>query len=147
MSTLERAIRIAVKAHRGQESEPGVPYVLHPLRVMFAMRTDAERMAAVLHDVVEHTAWSLSDLRREGFSRPVLEAVDRLTKRPGEAYDDYIERLRPHPLARRVKRADLRDNRAQCRGPGATADDRRRVAKYTRALKRLGMDTNSGVRR
>jgi len=140
MSTLDRAIQIAVKAHRGQEYEPGVPYVLHPLRVMFRMGTDAERMVAVLHDVVERTEWSLKDLRDEGFSRAVIQAVDHLTRRKGEPYDAFIGRIRPHPLARRVKRADLRDNLEQCRGPKPTVKDRSRMAKYKAALSRLGVE-------
>jgi len=140
MSTLDRAIQIAVKAHRGQEYAPGEPYVLHPLRVMFRMRTDAERMVAVLHDVVERTAWSLKDLRDEGFSRAVIQAVDHLTRREGEPYDAFIGRIRPHPLARRVKLADLRDNLEQCRGPEPTAKDRRRMAKYEAALATLAME-------
>jgi (p)ppGpp synthase/HD superfamily hydrolase len=134
---LERAIRIAVKAHRGQEYEAGVPYVLHPLRVMLRMRTDEERIVALLHDVVEHTAWTLNDLLKEGFHRRIVRAVEQLTKRPGEAYDTYIDRLRPHRLARRVKLADLADNLAQCLYPQPTADDRRRVAKYRATMRRL----------
>jgi hypothetical protein len=137
MSTLDRAIQIAVKAHRGQEYEPGVPYVLHPLRVMFRMRTDEERTVAILHDVVEQTDWSLKDLRKEGFSRAVVQAVDHLSRRKGESYDDFIGRILPHPLARRVKRADLSDNIEQCRGPRPTAKDRKRIAKYKAALARL----------
>ena len=137
MSTLDRAIQIAVKAHRGQEYEPGVPYVLHPLRVMFRMRTDEERIVAALHDVVEQTDWSLKDLRREGFSAAVVGAVDHLSRRKDESYDDFIGRILPHPLARRVKRADLQDNIEQCRGPRPNAKDRKRIAKYEAALARL----------
>lgn len=53
MSTLQRAIEIAVEAHKGQKDKAGMPYILHPFRLMFQMKTDNEKMAAVLHDVVE----------------------------------------------------------------------------------------------
>lgn len=134
---LDRALQIAVKAHRGQREGHGLPYVLHPIRVMLRMRTDEERIVALLHDVVEHTDWRFKDLRKEGFRDRIVRAVDQLTKRPGEDYDAYIERLRPHRLARAVKMADLRDNLDQCRGPRTTAKDRMRIVRYEAALAKL----------
>jgi (p)ppGpp synthase/HD superfamily hydrolase len=53
MSTLERAIAIAAEAHAGQVDKAGAPYVLHPLRMMLTLSSNAERIVAVLHDVVE----------------------------------------------------------------------------------------------
>lgn len=50
---LERAIRIAAKAHRGQQDKGGAPYILHPLRLMLQCDRDTDRIVAVLHDVVE----------------------------------------------------------------------------------------------
>jgi len=134
---LDRALRIAVKAHRGQREGHGLPYAFHPIRIMLRMRRDDERIVALLHDVVEHTDWTLKDLRKEGFSGRIVRAVDRLTKRTGEAYDDYIARVRPDRLARAVKIGDLLDNIEQCRGPRPTTDDRGRIAKYRAALRRL----------
>lgn len=67
MSSLERAIAIAARAHEGQVDKAGMPYILHPLRVMLAVRTPEERIVAVLHDVLEDTAVSIEDLRAEGF--------------------------------------------------------------------------------
>ena len=45
MATLERAIEIAVEAHKGQKDKAGMPYILHPLRLMFRMKTDNEKKA------------------------------------------------------------------------------------------------------
>lgn len=53
--TLDEAIQVARRAHEGQLDKSGRPYIAHPLRVMGAMRGEHERMAAVLHDVVEDT--------------------------------------------------------------------------------------------
>lgn len=57
MATLERAIEIVAKAHTGQHDKAGQPYILHPLRVMLRVQGDSERIVAVLHDVVEDTAF------------------------------------------------------------------------------------------
>lgn len=73
MSTLERAVEIAMDAHRGQVDKSGREYVSHPLRVMAAGKTDEERIAGVLHDVVEDSDWTFDMLEAEGFSREVVD--------------------------------------------------------------------------
>jgi (p)ppGpp synthase/HD superfamily hydrolase len=146
MSTLERAIEIAASAHAGVPDKAGQPYILHPLRIMLRMSTNEQRMAAVLHDVVEDCKdWSLQRLRQEGFSEDVLSALDALTKRPEEAdrderedgYMRFIDRAAAHPIARVVKEADLEDNADLGRIANPTDRDRARVEKYGRALLRL----------
>ena len=63
IATVEDAVSIAARAHRGQKDKAGAPYLLHPLRMMLRMDTEAAMMAAVLHDVVEDTEWTLERLR------------------------------------------------------------------------------------
>jgi len=130
MSTLNKALRIAAMVHEGQQDRYGAPYILHPLRVMARVATDDEKMAAILHDVVEDSEWTLDDLRKEGFSAVVLKAVDALTRRDGEDYMNYIERLKPNPIARLVKLADLEDNMDLRRLPTVAAKDIERLARY-----------------
>ena len=77
---------------------------------MLRLATETERVVAILHDVVEDSAVTLDDLRAEGFSTEVVEAIDHVTRRADESYEAFIERIAPHPLARRVKLADLEDN-------------------------------------
>ena len=110
MSTLERAIAIATEAHAGQLDKAGAPFILHPLRVMLRVDGDEARMAAVLHDVVEDSVWTLDQLRAEGFTETVLAAVDGLTRREGEVYLDFCRRAAGNTIARAVKLADLEDN-------------------------------------
>src|ERR1700728_384116 len=114
MSTLERAIEIAVVAHKGTCDKAGAPYVLHPLRLMFAVDDPEAKIVAVLHDVVEDSKppnrWGLEELKAEGFSDTVLAALDCVTARAEESYDAFIERILPNPIARRVKLADVTDN-------------------------------------
>jgi (p)ppGpp synthase/HD superfamily hydrolase len=137
MPTLEDAIALAVEAHRGQRDKAGQTYILHPLRVMMRLDTDAERMAAILHDVVEDTPYTLERLRALGYPEEVLGALDCLTKREGETYEAFIERVRPHPLARRVKLADLEDNMDVRRLPTVGPKDAERLARYRAAWTRL----------
>ncbi len=95
MSDLERAIHIAIEAHKGQKDKAGAPYILHPLRVMLRLDSDVEMMAAVLHDVVEDSRWTLKGLQEEGFPAQVIETVDYLTRRKQESYDQFIDRIKP----------------------------------------------------
>lgn len=137
MPTLEDAIALAVEAHRGQRDKAGQTYILHPLRVMMRLETEAERMTALLHDVVEDTPYTLDRLRELGYPEEVLGALDCLTKREGESYEAFIERVRPHPLARRVKLADLEDNMDVRRLPAVGPKEAERLARYRAAWARL----------
>jgi (p)ppGpp synthase/HD superfamily hydrolase len=137
MPTLEDAIALAVEAHRGQRDKAGQTYILHPLRVMMRLETEAERMAAILHDVVEDTPYTLERLRELGYPQEVLTALECLTKREGESYEAFIERVRPHPLARRVKLADLEDNMDVRRLTAVGPKEAERLARYRAAWARL----------
>lgn len=130
MSTLEKAIEIAARSHAGQVDKGGAPYILHPLRLMLAVSGAEERMAAVLHDVVEDTLVTPEDLRSDGFSEAVVSAVVALSKQKGETRMDAARRLAPNPIARAVKLADLRDNMDLSRLPNPTEKDRARLREY-----------------
>ncbi|OOH80397.1 GTP pyrophosphokinase [Pseudomonas koreensis] len=135
--TLERAIAIAATAHAGQVDKGGAPYILHPLKVMLRMTTLEERIVAVLHDVVEDCAISLDDLRKEGFSEDVLNAIESVTKVSGESYEDFVERAEQNPIGRVVKLADLEENSDLSRIASPSWEDLERVEKYRRAIGRL----------
>lgn len=134
---LEKAIAIAVEAHKGQRDRYGAPYILHPLRVMARVEDPKPKTVAILHDVVEDTDWSLEDLRREGFSDEILHALDCVTKREGEPYEAFVQRSASNPLSRRVKLADLEDNMDIRRLPEITEKDHERMVKYLNAWKTL----------
>lgn len=134
---LEKAKRLAEKAHRGQLDKGGNPYILHPLRVMENCETETEKIIAVLHDVLEDTEVTLEDLRKEGFSAEILEALVCLTHREREDYPDYIERICRNPLAVKVKGADLQDNMNINRIPDPTEKDFTRLEKYKKAKMRI----------
>src|SRR5690242_9842940 len=137
MPTLEDAIALAVDAHRGQTNKSGEPYVLHPLRVMFRCQTEAQRIVAVLHDVVEDTGRTFDDLRGFGYPADIIAALDCVTKREGESYEAFIERAAGNPIARVVKIADIEDNMDLRRLPGVEETDVARLARYVKAWRRL----------
>jgi len=136
-SNIENAIELALRAHKGQKDKAGAPYILHPLRIMLAMDTDAERQAAVLHDVIEDGGVTPEMLRSKGFSEDVCSAVVALTKTPGESYNEYLCRVNENPIARKVKMADLNDNMNLNRIKAPTQKDRKRIEKYKKAMEFL----------
>lgn len=137
MSNLAHAIALAAEAHKHQKDRAGAAYILHPLRLMFRQTSEEAMIAAVLHDVVEDTEWTLEELRKEGFSDEVLHAVDCLTQRKSEPYHALIQRAKQSPIAVRVKIADLEDNMDVKRLRGVNAYDTERLQKYHAAWREL----------
>jgi (p)ppGpp synthase/HD superfamily hydrolase len=114
---LQKAIDLAVKAHRGAEDPPGEPYIVHPLRVMMAVsqsddshQNELLRCVAVLHDTIERGGVKPSDLRAAGMPPRVIRSVKLLTHRPDVSYADYVVKLKPDDMAKAVKLVDLLDN-------------------------------------
>jgi (p)ppGpp synthase/HD superfamily hydrolase len=131
---LERAIEIAVSAHKGQVDKAGAPYIMHPLRVMMSLSTEAERIVGVLHDVVEDSDWTFDLLKEEGFEEEILAALASVTAIPGEEYADFIARASSNPIGKQVKIADLNDNMDMRRISDPTHRDFERLKKYSRSL-------------
>jgi len=137
MSSIEKAIEIAAREHAGDTDKAGSPYIFHPLRLMFAVETPFEKMAAVLHDVVEDTPVSLDDLEQEGFHQDVIAAVDALTKREGETRLAAAARAAENPIARVVKLADVTDNMDIGRIANPVDKDFERLKEYVKVRKLL----------
>lgn len=137
MSTLERAIEIAARAHKGQVDKSGAPYILHPLRLMLRMLTLSGMMVAVLHDVIEDSEMTAEGLRAEGFSEEIIDAVSAVTRRQDETYEAFIQRAAANPLAAGVKLADLEDNMDLLRLEELGDRDLQRLARYHRSWKQL----------
>jgi (p)ppGpp synthase/HD superfamily hydrolase len=119
MSTITKALRIALDAHEGVKDKAGQDYILHPLRVALKQKTDIRRIIGILHDTIEDTRdnpdeakrVTLETLRAAGFSERVLAGLDSVTRRPGEKYlSEFIPRCRNDPDGIYVKLADLEDN-------------------------------------
>ena len=147
---LEKAIKIAVEAHTGQVDKGGNPYILHPLRVMLSLNSEAERIVGVLHDVVEDCeGWSWERLKEQGCSDKIIEALKSVSKTleeekqfkemddPDEKMEHYlqfIQRAKTNKIGRNVKAADIRDNLDISRIDDITERDINRLNRYKKAL-------------
>ncbi|TAF32067.1 MAG: phosphohydrolase [Cytophagales bacterium] len=128
---LDKAILMAAKAHFGFTDKAGQPYTMHVLRVMMRGQTLMEQICGVLHDLIEDTPYTEHDLRAEGFSEDIIEVVKLLTHDKSLlSYEEYIQRLVKHPVARKVKINDLLDNMDIRRLPTVKERDLERSNKY-----------------
>ena len=109
---LNKALKIAQKAHRGQTDKFGTPYIGHVIRVMNAGKTYDEKIVGVLHDVIEDCPEiTLNDLLEEGFPNHIVFAIECLTKTPADQdYTEFVKQTEKSPLAISVKMNDLEDN-------------------------------------
>lgn len=145
---LRGAIALAMKEHAGQVDKAGMPYILHPLRVMAnpRLKTEIEYITGILHDIVEDTRVTLRELYHvHGCGDSILYALYLLSKLPEEEddYDAFIDRICDAPLgigkliAMNVKLADLEDNADMSRIANPTKWDHKRCEKYQRAIKKI----------
>lgn len=96
-------------AHDGQVDKLGRNYVAHHLRPVAAKLAERgvhAEMAGLLHDILEDTWVTASDLHDLGVPNEVVRAVRAVSKRPGESYDALIARAAADPLGVWVKLAD-----------------------------------------
>lgn len=137
---LNKAIKIADKAHRGQTDKYDAPYIGHVMRVMDYGRTYDEKIVGVLHDVVEDCPeYNLEYLRTAGFPEYILFAIECISKiNPEEDYDEFLKRTEQSPLAVAVKLNDLRDNMDLRRFTRPIVEkDMKRLNKYLKAYQYL----------
>ena len=139
-----KALVYAYNAHHGQLDYNGIPFIFHPLHLAEAMDDEISCCAALLHDVVEDTPLTLEDLRRE-FPEEVVEVVALLTHEDSAEYNNtdyfsYIEKIKTHPIAKKVKLADIAHNSDQTRCVGAGLPEEKLrfwQQKYQKALQIL----------
>ena len=129
----KKAIRLMFDVHKDQIDKSGLPYVFHPWHVAEQMDDEASTAAALLHDTVEDGDVTLDDLRDMGISEEVVEVVALLTHDDDIPYLDYVKKLAPNPIARKVKLADLAHNQDLTRLEKADAEAKKRVEKYRKA--------------
>jgi (p)ppGpp synthase/HD superfamily hydrolase len=170
-ASVELAENVARKAHSGMFTKTGEDYINHPRRVVANVReipdwtvfSDAQReileCAAWLHDVVEDSPdFTLESLLQAGIPADAVACVGLLSKNldaygnelEGHVYEvEYLARIRSHPLALRVKLADLADNSNLARvatydiliaaGAVEPRKDPDRYARYRQALDPEGL--------
>ena len=121
----------------GQLDKAGQPYIHHPLRVMQNAQHPDAKIAAVLHDILEDTATSVTDLRSLGFDENIIHAVLAVTKQDGESRFQAVQRTVKNPIACEVKLADLSDNMDLSRLPKISAKDLVLYKQYQKVQKIL----------
>ena len=92
---LGKMLVLVTNAHAGQFDRGGVPYILHPLKVMHYTKSSDEEIQCIAlgHDVVEDTGVTYADLRSAGMTERVIAGIRAVTKLPGETLDEYKARV------------------------------------------------------
>ena len=106
----KKALRLCFDAHKDQLDKSGMPYVFHPFHLAEQMQDEETTVAALLHDVVEDTDYTFDDLLKMGFDEKIIDALRLLTHEDSVEYMDYVKAIKPNPIARAVKLADLTHN-------------------------------------
>ena len=111
------AYKYAQSLFHGTLDKSGQPYIMHCARVGAAFEDPVFQAVGYLHDVIEDCDVTPFMLRLR-FGDEVADAVEALSRRDGESYEDFIVRCLMNPIARRVKVADIRDNLRAGHYPG-----------------------------
>ena len=142
-----KAMEIVRKARKRQSGESGLSRMVHPSSVALQMKDENTRVVALLHDVVENTDITFEDLRKEGVSEQVIEALKALVfdetaplEHPDKFYNfynklsedekrkhrrsEYMDRLLKNDIASIVKLCELEQNRRITRFDEITDKDR-----------------------
>ena len=137
MSYEKDAMMIALIAHHGQVDKAGKPYIRHPVAVAESLwnEDDDIKIVALLHDVVEDSEITLNYLRAF-FPDSIVDAVDAVTHREDETYNDYVRRAKKNAIGKKVKIADLKHNLSRME-PLEPKDREFLTKRYTKALEIL----------
>lgn len=124
---LKNVLAFVTDVHKNQTDKQGMPYALHPIRVMERLAKNETvpvntLIVALLHDVIEDTEYTGITIHNitdtfPNMSRPFIDALINLTRRVDESYTDYILRIKKYGDATyygintiAVKLADIEDN-------------------------------------
>ncbi len=148
-----KSLEIITKLFNDKTDKGGLPYVIHLLKVYEGVSDKTEKVCALLHDVIEDTNVTYSDLENIGFSSDIIDILKILTKIKGEDYRDYIDRIieSENIHAMNIKLADLCHNMDLGRIKNPTTNDYERVSKryepaYRKILNKVNEMENNYVR-
>lgn len=133
----KKALKLCFEAHKDQRDKSDIPYVFHPFHLAESMTDETTTVVALLHDVVEDTSFTLEDIKKEGFSDEVIEALRLLTHKDGVDYMDYVAAIKQNPIAKAVKLADLAHNSDTTRLDVVDERAKERVKTYAQAKELL----------
>lgn len=130
----KRAMKLCFDAHKEQVDKSGLPYVFHPFHLAEQMQDEDTTIVALLHDVAEDTDITLEQISEFGFGEEIVQALALLTHAKEVPYMDYVRAIKPNPIARAVKLADLKHNSDLSRADEVTEKDLKRREKYLQAI-------------
>ena len=133
----KKALKLCFEAHKEQVDKTDIPYVFHPFHLAEQMDDEISTVCALLHDVIEDTSYTLSDLGNMGFPQEVLSVLELLTHDDAVPYMDYVKAIAMNPIAKKVKIADLMHNSDLSRLSIIDEKALKRNEKYKAALKLL----------
>ena len=133
----KKAMKIMARQHKDQLDKSGLPYILHPWLVAEWQNDEVRTIVALLHDVVEDTDMTFEDIKKEGFSDEVIEALKLLTHDSKDDYDEYLKNIANNDIAIDVKLADLKHNSTISRLDNVEKKDIDRYNKYLRGIEYL----------
>ena len=137
---LEKSLDLILKLFNDKTDKEGIPYIVHLMMVYKGVSSYNEKIIALLHDALEDTDVTDSDLRYLGYNDEIIEPLIYLTKKKGEYYSDYIERIiMSHDIhVYNVKLSDLKHNMDINRIKNPTVNDYERITKrYKLAYEKL----------
>lgn len=131
-------MKLCFYAHKDQVDKSGMLYVFHPFHLAEQMPDEETTVAALLHDVVEDTDYTIRDLRSLVFPDIVLYAISLMTHDKAVPYMEYVEKIKKNRIAAVVKCADLIHNSDLSRLDTVDEKALQRVRKYKKAIELLG---------
>lgn len=136
---VDEARSLAQEVHKGQIDKLGVDYMKHVETVTASVAHLGEDyvITALLHDTVEDCEDAdLVNLAliSDRFGQKISDAVDSMTKRDGEEYTSYLDRVLSNQIARAVKHADIAHNQSRLALLTDPVMRSRLQTKYARAL-------------
>ena len=141
---IDKSLEIITNLFNDKLDKGNSPYVLHLLKVYHGVNTSEEKIVALLHDVLENTDTTMNDLKELGYSKNIIDNIFVLTKKKGEDYRDYIDRIinSNNKVAMNVKLSDLKCNMDIKKIKNPTTNDYERIHKryepaYDRILNKL----------
>lgn len=130
----QKAINLITKYHSDQVDKGGNAYINHLYCVSDSCEDEHAKLVGLLHDILEDTSCTPQELKDNGFSSEIVEAIITLSKNYSTSYDQYLKNIKDNKIAREVKIADLKNNMDLSRLKDIKDKDIKRNEKYKESL-------------
>ena len=140
LTEYEKALKIVHVLFKNIKDKAGEPYIKHLLYVSDNLDTEEEKIVGLLHDLIEDTDVTYSELEEVGFSEKIINTLEILTKKNNENYSDYIDRIinSNDILALKVKQKDMENNMNKERLKRLPIDIKEKLTnKYNKEYKKI----------